>query len=133
LHQYNFIEVQASDLENLRDVIRIAAAARLQRGHRSEGTMYDFWENCFEAMRFTCEAQSVISARLMLFASGAPNAAEEATRMISEKITAFTDAGIAAERALADGLSFYAAAELAYSPLQRCVRANSDRLVSAVH
>jgi hypothetical protein len=97
------------------------------------GGMNDFWANCFEAVRFTCEAQSVISARLMLFASGAPNAAEEASRMISEKIVAFTDAGIAAERALAEGLSFYAAAERAYSPLQRCVHANSDRLVGAVH
>jgi hypothetical protein len=95
--------------------------------------MNDFWTNCFEAMRFTCEAQSVISARLMLFVSGAPNAAEEATRMISEKIVAFTDAGIAAERALADGQSFYTAAERAYSPLQRCVHANSHRLVGATH
>jgi hypothetical protein len=95
--------------------------------------MNDFWANCFEAVRFTCEAQSVISARLMLFASGAPNAAEEASRMISEKIVAFTDAGIAAERALAEGLSLYAAAERAYSPLQRCVHANSNRLVGAVH
>jgi hypothetical protein len=90
--------------------------------------MNDFWTDWTEAMRFTCEAQSVISARLMLFVSGAPNAAEEATRMIAEKITAFTAAGIAAERALADGLGFYAAAEQAYSPLRRCVHANSDRL-----
>jgi hypothetical protein len=95
--------------------------------------MNDFWANCIEAVRFTCEAQGVISARLMLFASGAPNAAEEASRMISEKIVAFTDAGIAAERALADGLSFYAAAERAYSPLKSCVQANSHRLVGAVH
>jgi hypothetical protein len=45
--------------------------------------MNDFWANCFEAIRFTCEAQGVISARLLLFASGAPNATEEATRMIA--------------------------------------------------
>jgi hypothetical protein len=90
--------------------------------------MNDFWTTWTEAMRFTCEAQSVISARLMLFASGAPNAAEEATRMISEKIVAFTEAGIAAERALADGLGFYTAAEQAYSPLRVCVHANCDRL-----
>ncbi len=95
--------------------------------------MNDFWTNWLEAVRFTCEAQGVISARLMLFASGAPNAGDEATRMISEKIVAFTDAGIAAERALADGLGLYAAAERAYSPLQRCVHANSDRLAGALH
>jgi hypothetical protein len=93
--------------------------------------MNDFWGGWLEAVRFTCEAQSVISARLMLFASGAPNAAEEATRMISEKIVAFTDAGVAAEQALADGLGIYIAAERAYVPLQRCVHANSGRLMGA--
>jgi hypothetical protein len=53
--------------------------------------------------------------------------------MISEKITAFAHAGLAAERALAEGLGFYAAAEQAYSPLRHCVHANSDRLVGALH
>jgi hypothetical protein len=100
---------------------------------RSEGDMNDIWSNWLEAVRFTCEAQGVISARLMLFASGAPNAAEEAERMISEKILAFAEAGIAAERALADGLGIYVAAERAYSPLRHCVAANSDRLVGALH
>ena len=38
----------------------------------------DFWANWLEAVRFTCEAQGVMSARLMLFASGAPDAASEA-------------------------------------------------------
>jgi len=93
--------------------------------------MNDFWSNWLEAVRFTCEAQSVISARLMLFASGAPNAADEAARMISEKIVAFTAAGIAAERALENGLGLYAAAEHAYSPLKHCVHANSGRLGKA--
>jgi len=95
--------------------------------------MSDFWANWLEAVRFTCEAQGVISARLMLFASGAPNAADEAALMISEKIVAFADAGIAAERALKNGLGIYAAAEQAYSPLKHCVHANSDRLAGAFH
>jgi hypothetical protein len=95
--------------------------------------MNDFLASWFEAVRFTCEAQSVISARLMLFASGAPNAAEEATLMIAEKIAAFADAGVAAEQALADGLGFYTAAERAYAPLQRAVHANSGRLLAAYH
>ncbi len=95
--------------------------------------MNDFWSNWLEAVRFTCEAQSVISARLMLFASGAPASADEATRMIAEKIVAFSDASIAAERALANGLGIYVAAEHAYSPLRRCVRANSHRLLSTFH
>jgi hypothetical protein len=93
--------------------------------------MSDFLATWLEAARFGCEAQSIISARLMLFASGAPNAGEEATRMIAEKIVAFTDAGIAAERALQDGLGIFAAAELAYLPLKRAVHANSRRLIGA--
>jgi len=99
--------------------------------HRSEIAMNNFWNNWLEAVRFTCEAQGVISARLMLFASGAPNAADEAERMIFEKVAAFSEAGIAAEQALVDGLGIYAAAERAYSPLRHCVHANSDRLVRA--
>ena len=95
--------------------------------------MADFWSDWVEALRFACEAQGVISARLVLFASGAPNAAAEAERMVAEKITAFADAHSAAERALADGLGFYAAAERAYQPLKRCVRANSNRLGVAMH
>jgi hypothetical protein len=95
--------------------------------------MNDFWDNWLEAVRFTCEAQGVISARLLLFASGAPNAAVEAERMISEKVAAFSEAQVAAEQALADGLGIYVAAERAYSPLRRCVHANSDRLVGVMH
>jgi hypothetical protein len=90
--------------------------------------MADIWTNWLEAVRFTCEAQGVISARLLLFASGAPTAAREAERMISEKIAAFTDAHHVAEQALANGLGFYEAAERAYQPFKRCVRANSNRL-----
>jgi hypothetical protein len=101
--------------------------------HRLESAMDGFWANWIEAVRFTCEAQGVISARLMLFVSGAPNAAVEAERMVSEKIAAFSHAQHAAERALADGLGLYAAAERAYQPLRRCVRANSDRLGLALH
>ena len=99
--------------------------------------MNDFWDNMFEAMtetmRFSCEAQSVMSARLFLFASGAPSAVDEAAQMVTEKILAFTTAGIAAERALSDGLGFMVAAERAYSPLRDCVHANSDRLTGATH
>ncbi|MFZ0779178.1 MAG: hypothetical protein WB772_12945 [Xanthobacteraceae bacterium] len=91
--------------------------------------MNDFWNNWLEAVRFTCEAQNVISARLMLFASSAPETAiEEATNMVTEKFLAFAKAGLAAEKALEDGLGLYVAAERAYAPLVHCVHANSDRL-----
>jgi hypothetical protein len=95
--------------------------------------MVDFWANWIEAVRFSCEAQGVISARPMLFASAAPNAAVEAERMISEKIVTFAAARDAAERALAEGLGLYAAAERAYQPLRCCVSANSRRLGGALH
>jgi hypothetical protein len=99
--------------------------------------MIDFWDSMFEAtietMRFTCEAQSVMSARLFLFATGAPNAVDEAAEMIAEKLIAFSHAGIAAEQALSEGLGLFAAAERAYSPLRDCVHANSDRLIAGPH
>jgi hypothetical protein len=96
--------------------------------------MNDFWNSWMEAVRFTCEAQSVMSARMMLFAAGSPNAIDEAAEMIAEKFSAFAKAGMAAGQALGEGLSFYAAAERAYSPLKACVHANSDRLLgTAAH
>ena len=90
--------------------------------------MFKFWDNFYEAMRFTCEAQAVMAARIMLFASNDPSAAAEAGRMIAEKIVAITDAQIAVERALADGRDIYQAAEEAYLPMRQLVRANSERL-----
>ena len=93
--------------------------------------MIDFWTNWYEAIRFTCEAQGVISARLFLMASGSPNAMAEAGLMVTEKIAVFADAHSAAERALAEGHGIYVAAERAYSPLRHCVSANSRRLLQA--
>jgi len=96
--------------------------------------MNQFWDSWLEAVRFTCEAQGVISARLMLLASGTPDVVvEETARMVSEKVLAFAKAGLAAEAALEDGLGVYTAAERAYSPLADCVHANSDRLLGALH
>jgi hypothetical protein len=105
----------------------------LVRQHRGESGLSDFWANWLEAVRFTCEAQVVISTRLMLFASGAPNAADEAQRMIAEKLVAFSAAQVAAEKALAQGLGLYAAAERAYQPLRHAVHANRDRLGPTLH
>lgn len=92
--------------------------------------MDEFWTNCTEAVRFACEANAVISARFLLFASGAPSAAAEADRMIAEKVLAFADAQAAAERALEDGLGFHAAIGRAFVPLRERVHANSERLLN---
>jgi hypothetical protein len=100
---------------------------------RREDHVTDFWQTWMEAVRFTYEAQGVVSARLMLFATGAPQAAVEGERMISEKLAAFSEAHNAAEQALAEGLGIYAAAERAYAPLQRCVHANNERLFEMMH
>jgi hypothetical protein len=99
---------------------------------RSEIKMINFWTHWVEAVRFTCEAQSVISQRLLLLASGGPGSADEVTRMIFEKVDAFAQADIAASQALADGCGMDVAAERAYLPLQRCVHANRLRLSRAV-
>ena len=72
---------------------------------RSDSDLRDVWGNWLEAARFICEAQTVVSARLMLFATGGPQAAAEAHRMICEKVTAFSEARAAAEQALAAGES----------------------------
>ncbi len=95
--------------------------------------MINLWTNWAEAVRFTCEAQSVISLRLLLLASGDPSSANEVTRMIFEKAAAFAEADVAASQALAAGCGIAVAAERAFAPLQRCVHANSLRLSCPVH
>ena len=90
-----------------------------------------FWTNWVEAVRFTCEVQSVISLRLLLLASGGSGSADEVVRMIFEKVDAFARADIAATQAIADGCGIAVAVERAFWPLQRCVHANSLRLSRA--
>jgi hypothetical protein len=85
-----------------------------------------------EAVRFACEVQSVISMRLTRLAQGGPQAVIEAHQMIAEKMDAFVEAGTAITKALADGEGFIVAAERAYTPVRRCVGANSRRLLLAV-
>lgn len=106
---------------------------RLWQPTEWEIKMLNFWTDWVEAARFTCEAQNVISQRLLLLASGDPRSADEVVRMIFEKVEAFAQADIAASQALADGCSMEVAAKRAYFPLQRCVHANSLRLSRAVH
>ena len=71
----------------------------------------------------------VLNGLLMPFLN--VNAAAEAGLMISEKVLAFADAQVAAERGLEDGLEFHVAVERAYVPLRDRVRANSERLLPA--
>jgi hypothetical protein len=112
---------------------RVPAAIAAFGTYRSEINVINLWANWVEAVRFTCEAQNVISLRLMLLASGDPGSADEVIQMISEKFGAFAEAEIAATQALADGCGIDVAAERAFAPLQRSVHANSLRLLRAVH
>ena len=91
--------------------------------------MIKFWTNCYEAVRFTCEAQAVISVRLMLFASGDPNAAGGSGGRWFPRSFKFSlcYGQAAAEQALADWLGLYEAAERAYLPLRHRVHENSQR------
>ena len=91
--------------------------------------MISFWTNWLATMQFSYEAQSVVTQRLILLATGGTEAAAEACRMVAEKVTVFGNAQIAAEKALADGQSFFVAAERAFTPVRDCVHANSLRLV----
>jgi len=86
----------------------------------------------FEPLRFACEVQSVIAMRLLRLAQGGPQAAAEASLMITEKIGAFADAEAALANALCAGEGLIAAAERAYAPVRRCVDANCIRLTCAV-
>jgi len=95
--------------------------------------MANLWTNWVEAVRFTCEAQSVISLRLMLIASGSPTLGDEVARMIVEKVDAFIRAEVAASQAIADGCGFAAAVERAFASVQLRVHENRLRLSQTIH
>jgi hypothetical protein len=88
-------------------------------------SMMNAW---FEAARFGADSHNVIALRMMRLASGGPLAATEATRMVSEKVAAFSEAQGALMTALMSGSSLDDAAAKAYAPYRRAVRANRRRL-----
>ena len=74
---------------------------------------------------------SVIALRMMKIANGGPQATTEATKMISEKMSAFAEAQGAMFAALATGKQLSRAPPTkAYAPYRRAVRANRRRLGS---
>ncbi len=82
----------------------------------------------FEAARFASDSQRVIASRMMRFATGDPLAATECTRMIAEKVAAFSEAQGAFMAAMVTGRGLHGAANKAYGPYRRAVRANRRRL-----
>jgi hypothetical protein len=106
-------------------------AGVINRGKRSkERALFKALDHWFEAARFGADVQRVMALRLMRIAEGGPGAATEAQQMISEKVAAFSEAQVALMSALATGSSLDTAAEMAYAPYRRAVRANSRRLGS---
>ena len=95
--------------------------------------MRDLFSDWFEAVRFTCEAQGVISMRLSQLATGGAQAEVEATQMVAEKVEALFEAQVAAMEALEQGRGFFVAAERAYAPFCQRVHANSERLMQKRH
>ena len=95
--------------------------------------MRDLFSDWIEAVRFTCEAQGVISMRLSQFATGGEQAEVEATQMVAEKVEALFEAQVAAMEALEQGCGFFVAAERAYAPFCQRVHANSERLMQIRH
>ena len=90
--------------------------------------MFNIMNAWFEAARFASDSQNVIAMRMMKIANGGPQATTEATKMVSEKMSAFAEAQGAMFAALATGGTFQAAATKAYAPYRRAVRANRRRL-----
>ncbi len=84
----------------------------------------------FEAARFAADSQRVVALRLMRLAGGGPLATTEATRMVAEKMAAFTEAQAAVASTMMMGGSFETAATKAYAPYRRAARANNRRLGS---
>jgi hypothetical protein len=100
----------------------------LYRAAYKESALFDFINAWMEAARFGADSHRVITLRMMKLASGGPQAAAEAERMISEKVAAFGEAQGALLSALVTGKGFDIAAVKAYAPYRRAVRANRRRL-----
>jgi hypothetical protein len=95
--------------------------------------MRDLMSDWFEAVRFTCEAQGVMSMRLSQLATGGAQAEVEAAQMVAEKVEAFFEAQAGAMEALEQGRGLLVAAERAYAPFCQRVHANSERLMQIKH
>ncbi len=110
--------------------MELVAGAGVVKCGKEERAMFKALDQWFEAARFGADVQQVMTLRIMRIASGGPDAATEAQKMISEKLAAFGESQVALMTALTTGSSFEAAAAKAYAPLRRAVRANSRRLGS---
>ena len=94
-------------------------------------TPHGYWRIVLQASQILTESHTVIALRLSGMAGLWPMAEVENQRMISEKLTAATQATHAAMRAGAAGGSLSEIAIAAMKPVGRRTRANAKRLTKA--
>ncbi|CUH25305.1 hypothetical protein JSE7799_00689 [Jannaschia seosinensis] len=90
-----------------------------------------FWKLQMRTAQMMLEAQTVMSLRLMGMAGILPADPGENARMVTEKQTAFAQAGLAAMGAMMAGRSPTVIYGHALTPIGRTTRANSLRLGKA--
>jgi hypothetical protein len=86
------------------------------------------WNEWTDGWRLGLEVQHVIAMRMLRISAGGSVARAEASRMVTEKLTAGAAAHAAALTALLGGKGVEAAAIEALVPIRRTVRANRRRL-----
>ena len=90
--------------------------------------MMDMMRLQLATARMLTEAQTVIGLRMLGMAGVLPASGGENLRMVTEKQKAFSEAGIAATRAVMRGGTPVAAMEAALKPIGRATSANARRL-----
>ena len=94
-------------------------------------TPFSFWLTGVQTATMLAEAQLVMTLRLAGMAGAIPLPRGEAGRMLSEKVAAVGQAGLAAGQAMAAGKTPNAVAQAALAPVARRTRANAKRLTKA--
>ena len=91
--------------------------------------MFNPWLTlCFKTIELGIEAQSVIALRMMRLAAGGARGRAEASRMVAEKVSAFTDAQTAATAAILTGRRPKIVAGKVLNAYKKRVGANRRRL-----
>ncbi|MFO6463635.1 antifreeze protein [Jannaschia sp. KMU-145] len=93
--------------------------------------MWDLIKLQMRTAHMLAEAQTVIGMRMLGMAGVLPATKGENLRMVTEKQTAFVDAGRAATMAMIAGATPVAVYSAALAPIGRTTRANSRRLTRA--
>ena len=91
--------------------------------------MFNPWLSIgLRAWQIGLEAQSVIALRVLRMAAGGPRAEAEASRMVTEKMLAASEAQMAAAAATVRGAKNHVGAGKALNVYRKRVRANRRRL-----